>query len=181
MLTRRLHLSDIAIDATMGNGHDTVFLAKAVGVDGTVYAFDPQPEAVESTRQQLELQQLSEPVKLLPVGHQTMLESVAATDQGKVRVVMFNLGYRPGGDKRVTTHDTTTMMALNAALKLIAPDGLISIIAYPGHPNGLIECEAVKKWARALPADRYQRSVTVPAATRRRPPEWIVVSKRFTP
>ena len=45
---------DRVIDATMGNGHDTLFLSRLVGEGGKVYAFDIQKQAVDSTKKLLE-------------------------------------------------------------------------------------------------------------------------------
>ena len=45
---------DVAVDFTMGNGGDTLFLSKTVGESGRVYAFDIQEEALISTRAYLE-------------------------------------------------------------------------------------------------------------------------------
>ena len=41
---------DIVVDGTVGNGNDTVFLAKLVGPTGKVYGFDIQKEAIERTK-----------------------------------------------------------------------------------------------------------------------------------
>ena len=38
---------DIVIDATMGNGYDTKYLAEKVGENGYVYSFDIQEEAIK--------------------------------------------------------------------------------------------------------------------------------------
>ena len=40
-----LREGDTAVDFTMGNGYDTVFLSKTVGSSGSVTAFDIQPDA----------------------------------------------------------------------------------------------------------------------------------------
>ena len=40
---------EVAVDFTMGNGGDTLFLSKTVGESGKVYAFDIQEEALAST------------------------------------------------------------------------------------------------------------------------------------
>lgn len=53
-----------------------------------------------------------------------------------VRLVAFNLGYLPGGDKKIITRSETTVLALEAAKRILAPGGLISIVTYVGHPGG---------------------------------------------
>ena len=42
---------DVVVDATMGNGHDTAFLAQLAG---QVYAFDIQEQALVNTQERLE-------------------------------------------------------------------------------------------------------------------------------
>ena len=100
-----------AVDATMGNGHDTCFLAELVGEMGRVIGFDLQPDAVESSRKLLESKGLLVRCDLHCLGHEHMAEVV----QGPVDAVMFNLGWLPGGDKRITTHWETTRQAVEAA------------------------------------------------------------------
>ena len=46
-----LREGDLAVDATAGNGHDTVFLAQAVGETGKVFAIDVQAAAIGSIRE----------------------------------------------------------------------------------------------------------------------------------
>lgn len=55
---------------------------------------------------------------------------------GICRLVTFNLGYLPGGDKNLITKVDTTLQALQAASNVLQPGGLISIVAYVGHPGG---------------------------------------------
>ena len=47
---------DICIDATAGNGNDTLVLCELVGDAGKVFAFDIQEMAVKNTRERLEKQ-----------------------------------------------------------------------------------------------------------------------------
>ena len=49
-ILEHLHEGDVAVDFTMGNGHDTEFLSKTVGESGHVYAFDIQQAAVDEAR-----------------------------------------------------------------------------------------------------------------------------------
>lgn len=52
------------------------------------------------------------------------------------RLVAFNLGYLPGGDKTIITKPETTLPALEAAKGILMPGGLISLVVYVGHPGG---------------------------------------------
>lgn len=137
---------DRVVDATMGNGKDTAFLAELVGEGGHVTAFDVQAEAVTRTRESLRGRGLLERCTLVHGGHETMAEHVAPG----VRAVMFNLGWLPGGDKRVTTRVHTTLAALEEALSLIAPGGIVTVCIYPGHEEGNRERDALAQRIAAL-------------------------------
>ncbi|MDO5435511.1 MAG: class I SAM-dependent methyltransferase [Clostridia bacterium] len=128
---------DSVIDATMGNGHDTLKLAELVGPDGHVTGFDIQPEAVERTRDLLAENGVLQRCELYAVGHEHMPELVRAP----VRMVIFNLGWLPGGDKHVTTKCGTTLSAVDAALELLEPEGVCTVCVYPGHEEGERERE----------------------------------------
>lgn len=147
---------DVAVDATVGNGHDTLFLAGRVGVAGLVYGFDIQPRALHAARARLRAVNQEARLRLLLAGHETMREHIEAPHQGRIAAAMFNLGYLPGGDKQVMTLATTTLTALDAALELLAPGGGLSILAYPGHPGGEAEYLAVARWLEAAHGGRLQ-------------------------
>ena len=142
---------DTAVDATMGNGHDTLMLAKLVGEKGHVYAFDVQAQAVEKTRERLEEAGVLDRVTLHCIGHQHMKEYV----EGPVKAVAFNLGWLPGGDKSVTTLWETTFEALNAALELLEPMGVCTVCAYPGHEAGEEERQSLVKYLANLRPQAY--------------------------
>jgi tRNA G37 N-methylase Trm5 len=66
----------VAVDATAGNGHDTLFLAGAVGPSGRVYAFDIQPAALEATSALLAEANLEDRVELLLADHSFIAELI---------------------------------------------------------------------------------------------------------
>ncbi|MEG2860394.1 MAG: class I SAM-dependent methyltransferase, partial [Clostridia bacterium] len=93
------------LDATMGNGGDTEALCRLVGPSGRVYAFDVQPEALESTRARLAAQGFAERARLFLLGHEHMAEVV----HEPLDLIVFNLGWLPGvPDKTLTTRAQTT-------------------------------------------------------------------------
>jgi hypothetical protein len=100
------------------------------------------------------------------------------TVRGKVRAVMFNLGYLPGGDKQRTTAIVTTLAALEQAREMLAPGGVISVLAYTGHPGGREEAEAVKAWSATLTPDYYNVRVVIPQGLSGSAPEWLLLSRR---
>ncbi len=140
-----LSSGDLAIDATAGNGHDTLFLARNIGPTGHVHAFDPQFAALEATRRLLRSQNLQRRVTLHLTGHEHMEATLPAGLLGHASAATFNLGYLPGGDKSLITRPASTLPALRAALRFLRPGGLLTVLAYQGHSGGKEECEAVRR------------------------------------
>lgn len=141
---------DIAIDATMGNGHDTLFLSRLVGDTGKVYAFDIQQQALDSTAKLLEKESASN-VSLILSGHENMEQYV----EGEVSAVMFNLGYLPGGDHSLGTVADTTIRALESAMKLIKKNGVITIGVYYGGDSGFDEKNRVMEYIAGIDFKKF--------------------------
>ena len=187
-LTKRAHgaiakvLSggSIAIDATIGNGYDTLFLASCVGKQGHVYGFDIQKSAITTTQRRLGSAGLGDRVSLYQTGHERM-GLILPTLTGRVTAVMFNLGYLPGNEKSLITHSTTTLAALHSALMLLAPQGCISVLAYTGHPGGRKEAEDIKRWADLLPSTLWRVMLEVPSTLHGNAPEWLLIERRSPP
>ncbi len=150
-MIRTIRDGDTVVDATMGNGKDTLFLCELVGATGHVYAFDVQAEAVERTRERVKEAGYEPRTTLLLAGHETMAEHV----HGPVQAVMFNLGWLPGAEHIVTTKTDTTLRAVSAALDLIAPGGIVTVCVYPGHDEGSRELEALKAYVSQLNVRMY--------------------------
>lgn len=153
-ICRHLKAGDTAADFTMGNGHDTEFLSKRVGESGKVYAFDIQEAAVKSTRESLKRAGCPENYTLICDSHHKALEYI----KEPIKAGMFNLGYLPGGDKRITTMRETTMPAVRAAIELLAPDGILNVAVYPGHEEGDAEGKMLTEYLSTL--DRRKICVT---------------------
>ncbi|XP_075505601.1 tRNA (mnm(5)s(2)U34)-methyltransferase, chloroplastic [Primulina tabacum] len=172
---------DVVVDATCGNGFDTLALLKLIGDRthrGRVYAMDLQKNALENTSSLLD-QSVSpderDLVELYALCHTKMEEIVP---QGvSVRLVAFNLGYLPGGDKRIKTQSETTLLALEAAEKILAPGGLISLVIYVGHSGGREELDAVQSFASRLPANNWT-CCNLQMLNRPSAPVLVLLSKR---
>jgi len=145
---------DTVIDATVGNGHDTVYLAKLVGPNGHVYGFDIQKTAIENTAAALKAERLNHQVTLTHAGHETIGTIIAANQP--IKCACFNLGYLPGGDKTIITKPTTTLTAIQAIQERLVTNGLIIVLVYAGHPGGQQEAQAVTDYARQLDQHNYQ-------------------------
>ncbi|WP_456277926.1 class I SAM-dependent methyltransferase [Bacillus sp. AK128] len=136
LLTKVIEPGDLAIDATVGNGHDTVFLAELVGEVGHVYGFDIQSEAISQTQARLQKHSLQNRVTLFRQGHEHISKLIPANP---VSGAIFNLGYLPGGDKEIVTTPNTTISAIEQILTLLKPEGIIVLVIYHGHPEGQTE------------------------------------------
>ena len=151
VLREAVQPGDTVIDATMGNGHDTLYLCELVGEEGRVIAFDVQEKAVESTRERLAQNGMLERAALYCRGHQHMDECGV---QG-VAAVIFNLGWLPGGDKSITTLWETTRVALEKGLAMLKKHGVLLLCAYPGHAEGDRERSEVMNFLASLPPQQY--------------------------
>ncbi|MBO5938228.1 MAG: class I SAM-dependent methyltransferase [Clostridia bacterium] len=145
---------DVAVDFTMGNGHDTEFLSKTVGESGHVYAFDVQEMALTSTRKHLSEVGCPENYTLIHDSHHNVKQYVDT----KIKAGMFNLGYLPGSDKTVTTMRETTLPAIEAAIDLMDRDAIILVAVYPGHAEGEAEGKMICEYLASL--SRYKVCAT---------------------
>ena len=154
-----LRPGDLAIDATVGNGHDTRLLAELVGATGHVHGFDIQHEALLHTRQHLDQDLPGANVELHLAGHEAMARHLPGAMIGATAAIVFNLGYLPGGDKSVTTQAETTLAALKLAWETyLRPGGLLCILCYPGHPGGEEEARQVADWLDTLDTEVIQHA-----------------------
>lgn len=151
ILNRVIRPGDLVIDATLGNGHDTLFLAEQAGKSGRVIGFDVQETAIEATRRRLQ-QAGVDHAELRQQSHAD-IDQVAS--EQSVMAITFNLGYLPGGDKSVTTTGRETAEAVRKSASLLKSGGILTIIAYRGHPGGLAEANAVQQAVEQLAAEKY--------------------------
>ena len=148
------HAGPLMLDATAGNGHDTVFLAELAGEGGMVLAVDRQEEALARSAALLRQRGLERRVRLTRGDHADMVALLARElpdAEALLDLAVFNLGFLPGSDKRVATSAATTLTALEAVWGRLRPGGLLSVHAYSGHPGGADEAKAVGDRMRALP------------------------------
>ncbi|MBB3906987.1 MULTISPECIES: class I SAM-dependent methyltransferase [Anoxybacillaceae] len=141
---------DIAVDATVGNGHDTLYLAERVGKEGHVFGFDIQAQAIQNTMGRLQEHGVMEQVTLFQASHDQLIEKIPQRHHGQITAAIFNLGYLPGGDKQIVTKPHSTIRALEQLLQIMAPEGIIVLVIYHGHPEGAIERDALLKYVQTL-------------------------------
>ena len=149
-----LHEGDIAVDFTMGNGHDTAFLSHTVGRTGSVTAFDIQPLALVNTEITLRKEGCPDNWRLIRASHHLAPEYVKTP----IKAGMFNLGYMPGsGNKSLTTMRSTTLPAVENAVGMLGKDAILLVAVYPGHEEGAAEGEELVKYFSTL--SRYKMTV----------------------
>lgn len=174
ILKKELKTGDTAVDATCGNGNDTVFMAQLVGECGKIYSFDIQKNAIENTRENLKKNNSEMQVELICDSHINIKEYIKT----KVKVVMFNLGYLPGGDHSITTKVDTTMVAIKNSIDLLDTGGIILIISYPGHTEGRYENQAIISFTSMLDQKLYNAAHLKFTNQVNNPPELTVIEKR---
>lgn len=159
---------DVVVDATMGNGHDTLFLAKLAK---QVYAFDIQEQALQKTSQRLQEAGLIN-VELLLQGHETVDQFV-----NEVKAAIFNLGYLPSADKFIITKPHTTIEALEKLCQMLVKGGRIAIMIYYGHDGGDIERDAVMDYVSQLPQQEYTATIYRTLNQINNPPFLVMIEK----
>lgn len=153
---RHLSRGDNVIDATCGNGYDTLKLCELALNEtcGHIFAFDIQESALEATTLRLKEKlspQIVERVILIHRCH----SDLRLPNPEPIKLIVYNLGYLPGADKTQVTRVQTTLQSLQSAIELLTPGGLISITCYPGHPEGALEEEAILEFAAKLPRESW--------------------------
>ncbi|BAH06009.1 class I SAM-dependent methyltransferase [Clostridium kluyveri] len=171
---KKLKEGDIAVDATMGNGNDTVFLAEIVGQSGKVYAFDIQQDAIKNTQKKIAYKNLFKYVKLINDGHENMDNYISE----KVKLVIFNLGYLPKGEHSITTRADTTLIALKKALNLIDKNGVVILVVYYGHEQGKFEKMSLERYVKTLHQKKYNVVKINFINQINSPPMLIIIEKR---
>ncbi len=144
LMTSNLKEKDLVIDATVGNGYDSQFLLKYIP-KGYLFGFDIQETAISNTEKLLNNKYKN--YKLLNTGHENM-DKILKDYQGKISLIVFNLGYLPKGDKNITTNYKTTIKAIEKSLKLLNDKGHIVMTIYPGHKEGLKESQKIKEFLK---------------------------------
>ncbi len=176
-----LEVGDLAVDLTAGNGADTLFLARQVGPEGRVLAFDVQLEALRHTGMRLTEAGISwtfddqddAGVRLIQDSHARL----TSYTQGPVQGIMANLGYLPGGDQGVATRAETTLSALRQALDILAMGGRMSLVVYVGHAQGKDECRVVEGLLQGL-SSRHWHILRMQVVNRFEAPYLLVVERR---
>lgn len=173
-LEKIIKKGDVVIDATMGNGYDTVYLGNLVGESGKVYAFDVQEEAILSTKKKVVRDNMEDRIELILDGHENLDKYI----KEDVSCVVFNLGYLPRAKHVIITQPDTTLQAIKKSLDLLKPNGIISIAAYIGHEGGLEEKNYICDYLNTLDQNYYNVLHMEFTNQINNPPQLILVEKK---
>ena len=156
LLASRVSAGAWVVDATAGNGNDTLLLARLAGSGGRVFAIDVQAAALDATRARLLEAGVLDRCTLILGGHERMNALLPIEACGKLAAVMFNLGWLPGFDKSCITRSASTCAALASAIEWLQPGGLVTLVAYPNHEGGGEEARAVSEMIFALSGKDFE-------------------------
>jgi len=146
---------ETVIDATCGNGNDTLFLSRLVEDEGHVLAFDIQDKAINSTKEKLS-EELRHNVTVIQDSHENIPKYIDPKLTGHIGGAIFNLGYLPKGDKKIITKPESTVTALKETLKVLKTNGLVVLVIYHGHEGGESEKNTVLNFVINLDQKKYK-------------------------
>ncbi len=178
IVTEYLAEGDIAIDATIGNGNDTMFLAQTVGDKGHVFGFDIQEKALNETGNLIFSNGLQHSVTLFLQNHAYVRKYIPEEQHGNISAIMFNLGYLPGTDKSLTTETESTINALSDSCDLLTSNGIITVSVYNEQKNGLTEQLAIMKFVETISSKHFETAHIHYPGRVKTPPELFVIRKR---
>ena len=136
-ITEQVKEGDLCIDATMGNGNDTLLLSHLCGEKGHVLAFDIQEMALSNTKERLEKEHAAHNYELFLDSH------------------VFNFGYLPGGNHKLATRPESSILALTTSLSLLKRGGILMLCIYSGGDSGFQERDALLGWLKELDPKKY--------------------------
>ena len=141
-----LHKQAICVDATLGQGKDTdFFLSQNVR---RIYGFEIQRDVFESTKKRLGNQRTC----FFHVGHEHMEEYI----HEEVDAIIFNFGYFPQGDPKITTQSSSSVSAVRQALNLLKVKGRMALVMYP-HESGQEEAKCMEQFLKTQTTIQVQK------------------------
>lgn len=151
-IKKQVKKGDSCVDATMGNGHDTSFLAELVGQEGNVYAFDVQELALKNTKERLQKKNKLDQCRLILDSHENMDQYI---EEETISCIVFNFGYLPGGDHKKATKALTSVKAIEKGLNLLKQNAIMTLCIYSGGDTGFEEKEAILSYIKNLDSKKY--------------------------
>lgn len=148
VLSQKIKNGDRAVDATAGNGWDTLKLCELTGPSGRVYSFDIQKSAVSNTKKLLKERGMEDRAEIFCCSHSEVDKKI----KGEVKAFTMNLGYLPGGDKSIVTRKDSTLQALKKLTNMLESGGTGTVLVYYGQEGGFEEKQGVEAFMESIPA-----------------------------
>lgn len=169
----KLDTAQVIVDATVGNGHDTLWLTESAK-NAKIYGFDVQSIAINHAKERLESSGIdNQKVTFINDSHANIDLHV----HEEIDLILFNFGYLPGGDKTITTTKQTSLIAIEKSLKMLRKAGIAILVVYPGHEEGEKEAEAIEQTVASLPWELYHVYHYCIMNNTKKPPRVYVVKK----
>jgi len=141
----------VVVDATVGNGKDTLKLAQKVGELGKVYGFDIQKLAIDNTTTLLKENGIYNRVDLIHDSHVNISNYIT----NKIDFAIFNLGYLPKGDHSIITKPESTIEAIKSILSFLHINGILIVVSYYGHKGGIKEKNEIENYFKILDQKKF--------------------------
>lgn len=170
--------ANVVVDATCGNGHDLLYLAERARKGCHLYGIDIQMKAINSNQELLQSNDIAEDVSLTFIHDSHDRALVNQLKDEVIDLMIFNLGYLPGGDHQVITKPHQTIDAIKEGLEKLSKSGVITIVAYPGTTEGLEEMQILKSYLSDLEQKLYNVCHWHPMNQINNPPELFILQKR---
>lgn len=154
LIEEAVNKGETVIDATCGNGHDTVFLSNVVGENGHVYGFDIQEQAILKTQEKLASHKIKN-ATIIKDSHSNAIHHLTVDQLTSLGGAIFNLGYLPGSDKGIVTKSETTILAIEGILSHLKENGIVVLVVYHGHAGGSVEKQNIMEYAHQLNQEQY--------------------------
>lgn len=150
----KMHIKpgDFCIDATCGNGHDSVYLCELCGKSGKLISIDIQEDAVTATKKALAENGFENMCDVVCSSH-SKIDKFAKPNS--VDCIVFNFGWLPGGNHEIFTRAESSIPAIEKSLDILKPGGLLSLCVYYGRNNGYSERDAILDFVKNLDVAKY--------------------------
>lgn len=137
--------ANIVVDATCGNGHDLLYLAERAKKGCHLYGIDIQMKAINSSQELLQSNDIAQDVSLTFI-HDSHDRALANQLKDEViDLMIFNLGYLPGGDHQVITKPHQTIDAINEGLENYRSLELSQLLLTLEQQKGLKKCRCLNR------------------------------------
>lgn len=175
---RSMENAKVVVDATCGNGHDLLYLAKRAQKGCHLYGIDIQMKAIKSSKDLLQSNDIAPEVSLTFIHDSHDLALAHQLKDKVIDLMIFNLGYLPGSNHEIITKPHHTIDAIKEGLNKLSKSGVITIVAYPGTPEGMKEMKSLTSYLSDLEQKLYNVCHWQPLNQVNNPPELFILQKR---